>query len=104
MFLSSGFTLFLFSYLCPCLSDRRRKREAHINWYMVTCKGSTRYWNYIEDYWSCAGVLSAVNAIGTQLRDPIKAGGLTRWRTAVQINGRRRGNREESHEEAPEST
>ena len=26
--------------------------------------------NYLEVYWPCAGGLSAVNAIGTQLRDP----------------------------------
>ena len=50
---------------------------------MVTCKkGSTRYWNYLGDYWSCAGGLSAVNAIGTLLRDPINSG-LTRRRMAV---------------------
>ena len=30
----------------------------------------------------CADGLSAVNAIGTQLRDPINSG-LTRWRTSV---------------------
>ena len=37
-----------------------------------------------------------MNAIGTQLRDPINSG-LTRWRMAViKINGRRRGTREES--------
>ena len=46
------------------------------------CKGSTRSSNYLEDYWPCAGGLSAVNAIGTQLRDPINSG-LTRWRMAV---------------------
>ena len=39
-------------------------------------------WNYLEVYWPCAGGLSAVNAIGTQLRDPINSG-LTRWRMAV---------------------
>ena len=44
--------------------------------------GSTRYWNYLEDYWPCAGGLSAVNVIGTQFRDPINSG-LTRWRMAV---------------------
>ena len=33
-------------------------------------------------YWSCAGGLSAVNAIGTQLRDLINSG-LTRWRMVV---------------------
>ena len=38
--------------------------------------------NYLEIYWSCAGGLSAVNANGTQKRDPINSG-LTRWRMAV---------------------
>ena len=38
--------------------------------------------NYLEGYWRCAGGLSAVNAIGTQLRDPINLG-LTRWRMVV---------------------
>ena len=38
---------------------------------MVTCQGSIRYWNYLEDYRPCASGLSAVNAIGTQLRDPV---------------------------------
>ena len=38
--------------------------------------------NYLEVYWPRAGGLSAVNAIGTQLRDPINSG-LTRWRVAV---------------------
>ena len=35
--------------------------------------------NYLEVYWPRAGGLSAVNAIDTQLRDPINSG-LTRWR------------------------
>ena len=39
-------------------------------------------WNYVEVYWPCAGGLSAVNAIGKQLRDPINSG-LTRWRMAA---------------------
>ena len=39
--------------------------------------------NYLEVYWPCAGGLSAVNAIGTQLRgDPINSGP-TRWRMAI---------------------
>ena len=38
--------------------------------------------NYLEVYWPCPGGLSAVNAIGTQLRDSINSG-LTRWRMAV---------------------
>ena len=44
------------------------KRETHMNLSMVTYKGSTCYWNYLENYRPCAGGLSAVNAIGTQLR------------------------------------
>ena len=47
--------------------------------------GSTRYWKYLENCWLCAGGLSAVNAIGTQLSDPIISG-LIQWRMAVQIN------------------
>ena len=39
-------------------------------------------WNYLEVYWPCAGELSTVNAISTQLRDPINSR-LTRWRMAV---------------------
>ena len=47
-----------------------------------------------EDYWPCAGGLSAVTAIGTQLRDLMNPG-LTRWRLVVLKNVRR-GKREES--------
>ena len=43
---------------------------------------ATPVWNYLEVYWPCAGGLSAVNAIGTQLRDPINSG-LTRWRMVI---------------------
>ena len=58
--------------------------EAYINWYMVTCKKATlvRYYLLIEVYWPCAGGLSAVNANGAQMRDPINSG-LTQWRLAV---------------------
>ena len=60
--------------------------------------GSTRYWNYLEEYWPCAGGLSAVSAIGTQLRDPINSG-LARWRVTVSINKwTPRGNRAEYRE------
>ena len=41
--------------------------------------------NYLEVYSPCAGGLSAVNAIGTHLRDPINLG-LTRWRMAVSLD------------------
>ena len=54
------------------------KREARINWSMVTCQGSNRYWNHLP----CAGGLSAVNAIGTQMRDSINSG-LTQWHMAI---------------------
>ena len=47
---------------------------------------STHYWNYLEDYWPCADGLSAVNAIGTQLRDPIKLTLLTQWRMYGGLN------------------
>ena len=40
-------------------------------------------WIYLEDYWPWADELSAVNAIGTQMRDPINSG-LTRCRSAVK--------------------
>ena len=61
------------------------EREAHINWSMVTCQGIAKaapVWNDLEICWPCADGLSAVNAIGTQLRDPINPG-LTRWRVVV---------------------
>ena len=38
------------------------------------CKGGTRYWNNLEDYWPRAGGLSVMNAIGAQLRNPINSG------------------------------
>ena len=44
--------------------------------------GSTSYWNYLEDYWPCAGGFSTLNAIGTKVRDLINSG-LTRWCTEV---------------------
>ena len=61
---------------CPLhITSGCGKRDAHSIWSMVTCKGSiTRYWNYLEDYSPCAGGFSAVDAIGTQLRDPINSG------------------------------
>ena len=40
------------------------ERETHI-------KKAALVRNYFEVYWPCAGGLSAMNAIGTQLRDPI---------------------------------
>ena len=40
------------------------EKRCHINWSMVTCQGSALVRNYLEVYWTCAGGLSAVNAIG----------------------------------------
>ena len=57
-------------------------REAHINWSMVMQRQHPLLEFDLEDYRPCAGGLSAVNAIGTHLRDPINSG-LTRWRMAV---------------------
>ena len=58
------------------------ERKAYINWSMMTCKKATLVRNYVEVYWPCAGGLSAVNAIGTPLCDPIISG-LTRRRLIV---------------------
>ena len=66
-----------YQYKCGC-----GKKEAHKNRSMIICKGSTRYWNHLEDFRNCTGEHSAVNAHGTQLRDLISSG-LTRWRFTV---------------------
>ena len=76
-------------YVPPVLStsphhtiSRYGKREAYINWPVVILEKAAPVWNYLEVYWPCAGGLSAVNAIGKHLRDPIISG-LTRWCMAV---------------------
>ena len=63
------------------------KREEGAHWLVHSDAKAApvRYWNYLEDYWPCAGGLSAVNVIRTQLRDPINSRP-TRWRMAVKIN------------------
>ena len=59
-----------------------------------------RYSNMLEDYCPCAGVFFAVNAIGTQLRDPIHSG-LIRWWLAVSVDTViYRGKREEGERSA----
>ena len=45
-----------------------KKRGAYYLAHDDLKNGITRYWNYLEDYWPCAGGLSAVNVIGRQLR------------------------------------
>ena len=62
-----------------CYISGSGKREAHKKWSMVIPgrAASTRHWNYCTlrtDYWPFAGGLSAVNAIGMQLRDLINLG------------------------------
>ena len=52
---------------------------------VINLKMQHRYWNYLEYLWPCAGGFSEVNAIGTQLRDPINSG-LTRWRLTVYMD------------------
>ena len=66
-------------------------------------KGSTCYWNYIEDNWPCAGGLSVMNPIGTQLRDSINSC-LARWRwltvkmdTVVAESGRNSASKADSY-------
>ena len=67
---------------CPLHTNSRRgKREAHIDWSMVTCKGSPLL-ELPKDYWSCAGGLSAVKVVGKKMYDPVILR-LTRWRIAV---------------------
>ena len=75
--------VYLVLSICPLHTNSGcGKREAHISWSMVRPAKAARYRNYLENYESCACRLLAVDAIGTQLRDPINSG-LTPWRMAV---------------------
>ena len=82
---SNSFRYFLY-HTCPLnINSGCEKREAHKK--LVHCdtwKGITIYSNYL-DYWLCAGGLSAVNANGTQWRDPINSG-LIQWRLMVHAD------------------
>ena len=71
-----------------------------MNWSMVVQRQQyPRYLNYLEDYQPCAGGLSAVNAIGTQLRPDKLGTEPMAYNMAVEIVRRRCGNREESRDE-----
>ena len=79
-----SYTIILLLSTCPLHTNSGcGKREAHINWTMVTCKIAAPFTGTTlrttgpvpADPW-------AGSAIGTQLRDPINSG-LTRWRMAV---------------------
>ena len=73
------------------IRERNETRIQLQNMLVVSGEGKAQHNNTT----SVQGIgLSAVNAIGTQLRDPINSG-LTRWRMAVSY-GRRRGTREQS--------
>ena len=64
------------------------KREAQVNRSMMILEKATPVWNYLEDYWSCAGGLSAVNAVGTQLRDLIvDSGPINKWTPLLKSVG-----------------
>ena len=70
----------------PCSADHEQDWhpypiDPYSYWSIVTAKAALVR-NYLDVYWPCAGELWAVNAIGTQLRDPINSE-LTRWRMAV---------------------
>ena len=61
-------------------------KEAHKNWSMVNPEKAVAVTGTpFKNYWSCAGGLSVVDAIDTQLLDPIKSG-LTRWRLTVCLD------------------
>ena len=63
------------------------------NWPKVTPEKAAPVTRTI--YWPCAGGLSALNAIGTHLHDPINSRP-TRWRLTLYIYARRRGKQKES--------
>ena len=56
--------------------------------------GTPNYIGGIQDCWSCASVLSAVNAIGAQFldlirlgADPMAVGGINTWRPPRKVGG-----------------
>ena len=60
----------------PCSADHEQDWQPYpVDPYSAICDDHTYIHTY---YWPCAGRLSAVNVIGTQLRDPIKSA-LTQW-------------------------
>ena len=71
--------------ICPLHTNSGCGKERRILIGPWSSAKAAPVWNYLKVFWPCAGGLSAVNAIGTQLRDPTNSG-LTRWRMAVSIN------------------
>ena len=70
-----------YNHFMPIVSDGKKRRI------LVGPCGDLPLpvWNYLEVHWPCVGGFSAVNAIGTQLRDPMNSG-LTRWRMYGGLN------------------
>ena len=65
------------------------------SWDYLNTVDTTRYSNQLEDYWPCAGGLSAVQVFGTQWHDP-RNSVLTQWLLTVNIgavseSGRKEG-------------
>ena len=60
------------AHLIPMVDVGKDRRTLLVHDHLQN--GSTRYWNYLEAYWPCAGGLSAVNAIDTQLCGQINSG------------------------------
>ena len=98
---SGGKNITRLYYIMCLVSDsvlvNRKSIERCMNYYCI------RYSSFLEDYWPCAGGLSAVNAIGAQLRDtknsgaePIAVGGIDRClhRHSRGKRGERKGVRE----------
>ena len=79
-FLSSGNRrYFKHAHFVPIVNGEKRGAHSSVH---GDAKAAPVTRTTFEDYWPCACGLSAVNAIGTQVRDPINSG-LTRWRMAV---------------------
>ena len=60
------------AHLIPMVDVVKERRTLLVHGYQQN--GSTHYWNYLEAYWPCAGGLSAVNAIDTQLCGHMNSG------------------------------
>ena len=60
------------AHLIPMVDVGKEMRTLFVHGHLQN--GSTRCSNYLETYWPCAGRLSAVNAIDTQLCGQINSG------------------------------
>ena len=60
------------AHLIPMVDVGKERRTSLVHGHLQN--GSTRYWNYFEAYWACAGGLLAVDAIDTQSCAQINSG------------------------------